>query len=128
MKPWPRPQLGLPLAKVERAQDLAKGGADRNAPFTAPKIDGGDPRKCPGGRSRGMQRRFVIAMAPIGTPDLIVLDEPTSALDPVVAAATMDPLGRPVSGADIATTLITHDLGWARLRVGEFVIVGPGFA
>ena len=51
--------------------------------FSALKIDTGDTGKRPWGWSRGMQQRFVIAMALLGSPDLIVLDEPTSALDPL---------------------------------------------
>lgn len=73
-----------------------------------------------------MQQRFVIAMALIGSPDLIVLDEPTSALDPVVAAATMDLLDRHLHGKDSAMMLITHDLGLAARRVSTLMVMHEG--
>lgn len=97
--------------EAELALGLAPGSADRAGLFRALRIEGGDLRKRPWGWSRGMQQRFVIAMALIGTPDLIVLDEPTSALDPLVAAATMELLGDFLAGKLTAMLLITHDLG-----------------
>ncbi|MEM6498141.1 MAG: ATP-binding cassette domain-containing protein [Pseudomonadota bacterium] len=94
--------------------------------FTALRIDRGDPRKRPWGWSRGMQQRFVIAMALIGSPDLLVLDEPTSALDPVVAAATMDLLDACLADRDTAMMLITHDLGLAARRVSRLMVMDEG--
>lgn len=73
-----------------------------------------------------MQQRFVIAMALIGTPDLLVLDEPTSALDPIVAAGTMDLLDEYLSGTDTAMLLITHDLGLAAARVADLMVLHDG--
>lgn len=73
-----------------------------------------------------MQQRFVIAMALIGSPDLIVLDEPTSALDPVIAAATMDLLDRYLEGQTTAMMLITHDLGLAARRVDTLMVMDGG--
>ncbi len=112
--------------EVEVALGLAQGSADQEGLFRALKIEGGDLGKRPWGWSRGMQQRFVIAMALIGAPDLIVLDEPTSALDPVVAAATMDLLSTFLENNDTAMILITHDLGLAARRVDTLMVMDAG--
>lgn len=70
-----------------------------------------------------MQQRFVIAMALIGTPELLVMDEPTSALDPVVAAGTMDLLEAFLQDRQTALLLITHDLGLAARRVSRLMVM-----
>ena len=112
--------------EAERGAGLAPGSADRAALFAALRIEGGDPGRRPWAWSRGMQQRFVIAMASIGAPDLIVLDEPTSALDPVVAAATMDLLDAYLAARNTAMMLITHDLGLAARRVSELMVMDQG--
>ncbi|MEO0389378.1 MAG: ATP-binding cassette domain-containing protein [Pseudomonadota bacterium] len=122
----PLRSMAFHWAEVEQAAGLSRGAADRAALFAALQIDGGDLRKRPWGWSRGMQQRFVIAMALVGTPDLIVLDEPTSALDPVVAAATMDLLEDHLTGGHTAMLLITHDLGLAARRVSRLIVLGSG--
>ena len=113
-------------AEAERALNLPANQDRQNQVFRALKIDGADLRKRPWSWSRGMQQRFVIAMALIGTPDLIVLDEPTSALDPVIAAGTMDLLDHHLSQTQTATLLITHDLGLAARRVRTLMVMSDG--
>ncbi|WP_195819398.1 ATP-binding cassette domain-containing protein [Roseobacter sp. MH60115] len=112
--------------EAEVALGLMPGEADQTGLFKALGIEGADLRKRPWGWSRGMQQRFVIAMALIGIPDLIVLDEPTSALDPVVAAATMDLLSSFLKGKETAMILITHDLGLAARRVDTLIVMDAG--
>ena len=112
--------------EAEVALGLAPGSADQAGLFRALSIEGGDLRKRPWGWSRGMQQRFVIGMALIGAPDLIVLDEPTSALDPVVGAATMELLSTFLDGKDTAMLLITHDLGLAARRVDRLMLLEAG--
>ncbi|QFT72551.1 ATP-binding cassette domain-containing protein [Ruegeria sp. THAF33] len=112
--------------EAEMALGLATGSTDRVGLFQALKIEGGDMRKRPWGWSRGMQQRFVIAMALIGAPDLIVLDEPTSALDPVVAATTMDLLSVTLNDRNTAMLLITHDLGLAARWVDTLMVMDAG--
>jgi len=112
--------------EAELALGLAPGSADQAGLFQALSIEGGDLRKRPWGWSRGMQQRFVIAMALIGSPDLIVLDEPTSALDPVVAAATMELLSTFLDGKTTSMILITHDLGLAARRVDTLMVMDTG--
>jgi len=107
--------LGLPH-DVDRQQEL----------FRALKIENGDLRKRPWGWSRGMQQRFVIAMALIGSPDLLVMDEPTSALDPVVAARTMGLLDDYLATRETAMVLVTHDLGLAAQRVNRLLVMAEG--
>ncbi|MEL7211899.1 MAG: ATP-binding cassette domain-containing protein [Pseudomonadota bacterium] len=119
----PLRSMGFHWQEAERAMGTP---ADRDTLFKALKIDGGDPRKRPWGWSRGMQQRFVIAMALIGAPDLIVLDEPTSALDPVVAAATMMLLEEHLERQETAMLLITHDMGLAARRVSRLLVMDAG--
>ena len=107
--------LGLP-ADAKRQQSL----------FHALKIEDEDLRKRPWGWSRGMQQRFVIAMALIGAPDVLVMDEPTSALDPIVAARTMALLQKHLLGQCTALMLITHDLGLAAQHVERLLVMSDG--
>jgi len=119
----PLRSMGFHWQEAERAMGQH---ADRAALFETLKIGHGDLSKRPWGWSRGMQQRFVIAMALIGQPDLIVLDEPTSALDPVVAAASMDLLDRHLDGRSTAMLLVTHDLGLAARRVARLLVMEDG--
>lgn len=112
--------------EAEVAVGLVPGAADQAGLFQALRIEGGDLRKRPWGWSRGMQQRFVIAMALIGSPDLIVLDEPTSALDPVVAAATMELLSTFLDDKETSMILITHDLGLAARWVDRLMVMDAG--
>jgi len=112
--------------EAERASGRAPNAARRALLFKALRIEKGDLRKRPWGWSRGMQQRFVIAMALIGTPDLLVMDEPTSALDPVVAAGTMDLLEDYLKDRQTALLLITHDLGLAARRVARLLVMDAG--
>ena len=107
--------LGLPTNR-ERQQSL----------FSALNIEDGDLRKRPWGWSRGMQQRFVIAMALIGAPNMLVMDEPTSALDPIVAARTMALLQHHLDGQNTVLMLITHDLGLAAQHVDRLLVMSDG--
>ena len=112
--------------EAERALGLARDDVRREMLFNALQIGRGDLRKRPWSWSRGMQQRFVIAMALIGTPDLLVMDEPTSALDPVVAARTMGLLDDYLNDRQTALLLITHDLGLAVRRVSRLMVMDAG--
>ena len=112
--------------EAERALSVPHDPERRRDLFSALKIEGGDLRKRPWGWSRGMQQRFVIAMALIGSPALLVMDEPTSALDPVVAARTMGLLDVYLTGRETALLLITHDMGLAARRVERLMVMDTG--
>lgn len=122
----PLRSLSFHWREAEKALGLDPEPEQQRQLFTALRIDHGDMRQKPWGWSRGMQQRFVLAMALIGTPDLIVLDEPTSALDPVVAARTMDLLDRHLAGRHTAMLLITHDLGLAARWVEKLMVMHEG--
>ncbi|MGC3940854.1 ATP-binding cassette domain-containing protein [Roseobacter sp. EG26] len=122
----PLRRMAFHWREAERALGLAPDDARREMLFSALQIVHGDLRKRPWGWSRGMQQRFVIAMALIGTPDLLVMDEPTSALDPVVAAGTMDLLEDYLKDRQTALLLITHDLGLAARRVSRLMVMEAG--
>ncbi|PSQ93860.1 MAG: ABC transporter ATP-binding protein, partial [Bacteroidetes bacterium QH_2_63_10] len=66
---------------VQFAVDSKGTGDDPEALLARTGIENAADRPA-GEYSQGMRQRLVLAMALVGTPDLLVLDEPTTGLDP----------------------------------------------
>ena len=112
--------------EAERALGLPPDPKRQSDLLAALGLSNADLATRPWGWSRGMQQRFVIAMALIGAPKLLILDEPTSALDPVIAAATMTLVDRHLVDSGTAMLLITHDLGLAARRAERVWVLETG--
>jgi peptide/nickel transport system ATP-binding protein len=63
--------------------------------------------------SGGMCQRVMIAMALACAPQLLIADEPTTGLDITTQAVIMDLIADLAASRNMATLLITHDLGLA---------------
>jgi peptide/nickel transport system ATP-binding protein len=76
--------------------------------------------------SGGMCQRVMIALAVAGSPALLIADEPTTGLDVTTQAAVLDLLDELARTEQMATMLITHDLGLAAERCDRIVVMHAG--
>ncbi|GAM60227.1 oligopeptide transport ATP-binding protein oppD [Vibrio ishigakensis] len=75
--------------------------------------------------SGGQRQRICIAIALLGTAQLIIADEPTSALDPVTENEILSLFRSSVKERNLGGLLITHDLP-AALACDKLVVIDDG--
>ncbi len=83
-------------------------------------------RNYPHQLSGGLRQRVVIAMALACNPELLIADEPTTALDVTIQAQIMELLRKLQAERDMATLLITHDLGIVAEAANQVAIMYAG--
>ncbi|MEZ4598560.1 MAG: ABC transporter ATP-binding protein [Syntrophotaleaceae bacterium] len=83
-------------------------------------------REYPHQLSGGMRQRIVIAMALACDPQLLIADEPTTALDVTIQAQILDLLRQLKEQRNMATLLITHDLGVVAETADKVAIMNAG--
>ena len=76
--------------------------------------------------SGGMCQRVMIAMALACEPQLLIADEPTTGLDITTQAVIMDLIAELAAEQNMATLLITHDLGLAAEYCGHIAVMHAG--
>jgi len=76
--------------------------------------------------SGGMCQRIVIALALACRPQLMIADEPTTGLDVTTQKAVMDLMAELTRERNMATILITHDLGLAAAYCDHLIVMKDG--
>lgn len=82
--------------------------------------------KYPHQLSGGQRQRFMIAMALLPQPDLIIADEPTTALDVTIQAQILGLIRRLAAEQGASVLYITHDLGTAWEICDRVVVMYAG--
>ncbi|MGF1787780.1 ATP-binding cassette domain-containing protein [Photobacterium swingsii] len=75
--------------------------------------------------SGGQRQRICIAIALLGSANLIIADEPTSALDPITEAEILNLFLTSVQQRQVGGILITHDLA-AALACDKLLVIADG--
>ncbi|GAB3918575.1 ABC transporter ATP-binding protein [Microlunatus endophyticus] len=76
--------------------------------------------------SGGMRQRVMIALAIACEPRLLIADEPTTALDVTIQAQILELFDRLVAESDLASILITHNLGIVAGHCDRVVVMYAG--
>jgi oligopeptide transport system ATP-binding protein len=108
--------VGPQIAETIRAHaKVSKGEAKERALGLMRKVRLRDPERhydeYPHQLSGGMCQRVMLAIAIAAEPALLIADEPTTALDVTVQAQILDLIAELSRDLNMATVLITHDLG-----------------
>ena len=73
--------------------------------------------------SGGEQQRVLIARAPAGTPDLILMDEPTSSLDIKYQIEILHLIRKLVRETELSVLMTIHDLNLAAMFCDRLLIL-----
>ncbi len=124
-------KVGIQIADVLRQHSLAtRGNAQQKAieMLQAVKIRDAEARyhAYPFQLSGGMCQRIVIAIALACKPQLLIADEPTTGLDVTTQKAVMDLIAELTRERNMATLLITHDLGLAATYCDRILVMEKG--
>lgn len=76
--------------------------------------------------SGGMQQRVMIALALMGSPDVLIADEPTTALDVTTQAEILNLLRRLQRDHEMACIFITHDMAVASEIADRIAVMYAG--
>ena len=110
-------RIGAQIVEAIRAHrgEVSRGEGRRRAVELLGAVGIPDPElrvdSYPHELSGGMRQRAMIAMALALEPEVLIADEPTTALDVTVQAQILRLIERLNRERDLATILITHDLG-----------------
>jgi peptide/nickel transport system ATP-binding protein/oligopeptide transport system ATP-binding protein len=109
-------KLGAQIVEAIRAHSELSGAEARELALrTLGSVGIREPEQLAGSYpyelSGGMCQRAMIAMALALEPDVLIADEPTTALDVTIQAQILDLIADLHRERDLATMLITHDLG-----------------
>ena len=124
-------KIGDQITEVlELHKGLTHQEATRQAATLLEKVGIPDPERrlhsYPHQLSGGLRQRVVIAMALACNPQLLIADEPTTALDVTIQAQIMELLRQLQAEREMATLLITHDLGIVAESADQVAIMYAG--